>query len=316
MPPNHPDISVVIPLYNKEKSIERAIRSVLEQNKLPLEIIVIDDGSDDKSSEIAIDLQSKYSIIKYVRQSNQGVSVARNHGVAEAAADYICFLDADDEWDPKFMRNLLNLMNIAEEADIFSLAYKMNSDKGIERAKVALPKGYTGYVKDPINTYRKGYGLICSSVVCMKKSFFLKMGGFPPGLIYGEDIYLWIKSFLFGKVAFSNLISATIHKEQINSKNRRKLQPYHILYFTHNLNEFEPTQRKAIKKFLVGNIYIQWAAAKLEDNKWQQKTLQQYCFRLSKIKGLLLAASALIPKSFIGYLKNRRTQKRLLSETH
>lgn len=87
-------ISIVIPLYNKEKTIERCIKSALNQSFKDIECIVIDDGSSDRSASIV--KQIKDSRIRYIYQTNQGVSAARNKGVAESLGEWILFLDADD----------------------------------------------------------------------------------------------------------------------------------------------------------------------------------------------------------------------------
>ena len=310
------DISVTISLYNKEHSIERAVLSVVNQTIPPREVIIVDDGSTDNSSTIARKLSEKFSVVTCIQQENSGVSVARNRGFKEAETRLVCLLDADDVWEPGYVDNLIELISAAPEANFYSLAYRMSSDKGWLKPEVDLPGNYIGIVDNPLKIYSRGYGLIHTSAICFKKDFFEATGGFPQGINFGEDLYLWMKACLTGTLAFTHKVSVSLYKEQINSLNRRKLHPYHVKFFTENLNQYSTKDQKVIRDFLIKNIYIQWAAAKLEDNKWQQKTLQQYCFRLSKIKGLLLAVSGLIPKSFIGYLKNRRTQKRLLSETH
>jgi len=94
-------ISVVIPLYNKERHIARAIQSVLGQTHRDLELIVINDGSTDGSEKTA----ERYTDprIQLVHQANAGVSAARNRGIAEARAELVAFLDAYDEWLPEHL---------------------------------------------------------------------------------------------------------------------------------------------------------------------------------------------------------------------
>ena len=94
-------ITVVIPAYNSEKYIARAIDSVLTQTHKPDEIIVVDDGSTDNTSEIA----RKYEpSVKLIQQQNAGASVARNTGIEAATSEWIAFLDADDEWLPEKLK--------------------------------------------------------------------------------------------------------------------------------------------------------------------------------------------------------------------
>ncbi len=102
------DISVVIPLYNKEREVERAVRSVLGQTRLPLEIIVIDDGSTDGSAVVTERLGAP--LVKLISQSNHGVSTARNRGIAEARGRYVALLDADDAWEPGYLAKIEQLI--------------------------------------------------------------------------------------------------------------------------------------------------------------------------------------------------------------
>ena len=88
-------ISVVIPTFNRLIYLERAIKSVLNQTISVNEIIIVDDGSDDGTSEF---IHSNYPNLKYIFQSNSGVSAARNTGIKAASSNWIAFLDSDDAW--------------------------------------------------------------------------------------------------------------------------------------------------------------------------------------------------------------------------
>ena len=98
-------ISVVIPTYNRIALVERAIDSVLMQSIKPFDIIVVDDGSDDGTSEM---IKKKYRSINLVQQQNSGVSAARNNGIKHAKGDWIALLDSDDEWTEKKLENQAN----------------------------------------------------------------------------------------------------------------------------------------------------------------------------------------------------------------
>uniref|UniRef100_A0A4W5LYG6 Glycosyltransferase 2-like domain-containing protein n=1 Tax=Hucho hucho TaxID=62062 RepID=A0A4W5LYG6_9TELE len=96
--------SVIIPLYNKECFIENTLKSVLSQTFTAFEVIIINDGSTDKSEEKA--LQFKDSRIRYYSKENGGVSTARNFGIDKAKSVYITFIDADDYWYPTFLESI------------------------------------------------------------------------------------------------------------------------------------------------------------------------------------------------------------------
>ncbi len=110
-PPIQPLISVVIPTYNRADLIERAVTSVVKQDYKNLEVIVVDDGSKDNTSQVVKELQDKYSNLIYLPQeSNSGGNITRNIGLKKARGQYIAFLDSDDEWLPG---------KLAKEIDLF-----------------------------------------------------------------------------------------------------------------------------------------------------------------------------------------------------
>lgn len=107
-------VSVIIPVYNVERYIAEAIDSVLNQSLKNIEIILVDDGSTDKSLSICEEFCLKYFNIKLIKQSNSGVSTARNNGLNVASGDYIFFMDSDDTIDSEFINTSYN---IAKEKD-------------------------------------------------------------------------------------------------------------------------------------------------------------------------------------------------------
>ena len=97
-------VSIITPVYNVEECIERCIDSVINQTYKDFELLLIDDGSKDKSIHIAKSLLEKTDInYKIITQNNSGVSAARNRGIEEASGEYITFLDSDDYVDSRFV---------------------------------------------------------------------------------------------------------------------------------------------------------------------------------------------------------------------
>lgn len=90
------DFSIIIPAYNAEKFITRAVERITEQNYSSYEIIIVDDGSTDRTAEVCEALQSKYAQVRYLYQQNSGPNVARENGVKVSTGEYILFVDADD----------------------------------------------------------------------------------------------------------------------------------------------------------------------------------------------------------------------------
>ena len=200
--------SVIIPLYNKASYIEKALRSVIAQTFTDYELIVVDDGSTDDSAINAERVLSESSVPhQLIRQENAGVSMARNNGVALSRGDYLCFLDADDWWNPSFLQEISNLIGEFPDAGIYGTSYTIvNESKHKTRiapigVEPGFEKGYINYCQ----VYAKTLAMPLTSIsVAIPRAVFDEMQGFPKGIKLGEDFLLWIKIALKYKVAFLN----------------------------------------------------------------------------------------------------------------
>ena len=226
--------SVIIPLYNKAPYIRKALESVLAQTYTDYELIIVDDGSTDGSFTIAkqfIDERLKikgsedevrgyrlkvkgeensgaetngYKLspinYKLIRQANSGVSAARNAGVAQAHAEYIASLDADDWWEPTYLERMAQLIEDYPEAGLYASNYYYHKD-GVNIIKVDIPTGYFNYPKE----YFKNFAMpVWTGATMIPRKVYDEMGGFPFGIKLGEDFLLWSKIALHYPVAFLN----------------------------------------------------------------------------------------------------------------
>jgi glycosyltransferase involved in cell wall biosynthesis len=197
-------ISVVIPLFNKEQYVGRAIRSVLNQKYNNFEIIVVDDGSTDGSvHEVKIFGDHK---IKLVVQKNQGVSKARNVGVAHSQYNFIAFLDTDDVWLPGFLEQLNLLINMYPDAGIFGMNnyFEYPNGKIVHNSYNQLFHGCkSGLIQDYFHLFAKnGISPFSNSGCCYPKSVFNKMNGYKVGIKLTEDSDLWCRIALEYDIAF------------------------------------------------------------------------------------------------------------------
>ena len=128
-------ISVIIPVYNVEQYVERCLNSVINQSYPNLEIILVDDGSTDKSGEICDQYALKDSRIKVIHEENAGLGEARNRGLRIASGDYICFVDSDDWIEEDYCKELVQA------------AERTNSDIAICGYNECLKEGKTPKVK-------------------------------------------------------------------------------------------------------------------------------------------------------------------------
>ncbi|TLU83408.1 MAG: glycosyltransferase family 2 protein [Chlorobium sp.] len=203
------DISVVIPLYNKKDTIERALESVRHQSLQPKEIIVVNDGSTDGSEKIAEAMN--VPDLRIIHQQNAGVSAARNRGIYEAESEWIAFLDADDEWMSDFLETIRSLQGRFSECTVCATAYRLGDQKGNTRPIVLkrLPFIQDGVLSNYFEVASCSSPPICSSAVCVKKTSFDAVGGFPEGIRSGEDLLTW------ARLAASNNIAYTIQPHAI-----------------------------------------------------------------------------------------------------
>lgn len=132
--------SIIIPVYNSEKYIDRCLNSVLTQTYNNYEIIIINDGSTDNSEKILKKYESNKKI-KIISQTNHGVSSSRNIGIKESTGDYILFLDSDDFYENDILETLKN--NIKDE-DIIKFGYKDLKENKNTEAKTIIFKNYIG----------------------------------------------------------------------------------------------------------------------------------------------------------------------------
>ena len=191
--------SVVIPLYNKAPYVRKALQSVYDQTFRDFELIVVDDGSTDESF-----IRAKESLdgsgldYQLIHQDNAGVSTARNYGVAASHGDFICFLDADDWWEPTFLERMDWLIREYPEAGIYGVNYFIIS-RGKQRVALHIPS--TGYI-NYCDCYRRLQMPLTSISVAIPQDVIRSMGGFKPHLKLGEDFDLWIRIALTRKVAY------------------------------------------------------------------------------------------------------------------
>ena len=173
--------SVVIPSYNRDKVIKRAIDSVLKQTFQDFEIVVVDDGSVDKTKEVVNSIADKR--VKYVYQKNQGATAARNTGIINSLGYYVSFLDSDDFWHPEMLERQLQTYESDKEIGwVYTNVQGVRADGST--FPFGLPLGIHG------NCYaealRQGY-IAPTTVVSAKREALIKVGLFDVQLPASQD---------------------------------------------------------------------------------------------------------------------------------
>lgn len=123
------DISVIIPVYNTEKYLQRCVDSVIEQQGVTIEIILVDDGSTDASPKMCDDYAARYSFITALHIQNSGPATAKNEGFKIAKGNYIALTDSDDKMEPQMLYKMVTA-GYNHDADIICCNYKQIDEKG------------------------------------------------------------------------------------------------------------------------------------------------------------------------------------------
>ena len=297
--------TVIIPLYNKEKYIENAIKSVLNQTFTDFNLVIVNDCSTDKSVEIA----SKYisdtvGIIHH--KKNTGLAAARNSGIKNSNSNYIIYLDADDLWKPTFLERIFLLIQNFPEARIFGTNYEeiwgtviKNSHNGSE----ILPIDFTGYINFfKINVKQ---GIYTHGSVCFHKEVFEKIGYYNEDIGFSEDLDFNIRANYNFKLAYDNSVQMSYFMQTQNQITQSSLLNKTIPDFdsyenwtTNNsdLKKYLDFERYVLGKRLKKNNDLRWkkmiAIIDSRNLNWKQNVLLKMpsfiLNMLEKLKSFLL----------------------------
>ncbi|MGA9176791.1 MAG: glycosyltransferase [Desulfobacterales bacterium] len=180
-----PQVSVIIPTYNRAWVMKEAIDSVLAQDYTEFELIVVDDGSTDHTSDV---LDSYRNVIKVLSQKNKGVSAARNRGIAEASGKFIAFLDSDDLWLPQKLTVQIEFFNQTPDA-LICQTEEVWIRNGLRVNPKKRHKKPSGRIFKP----SLELCLVSPSAVMIHRGLFDRVGGFDETLPACEDYDIWLR---------------------------------------------------------------------------------------------------------------------------
>lgn len=208
-----PEISVVIPLYNKAAFVERCVASIRAQTLADFEVVVVDDGSTDDGLEVfrrACDGDPRFRLL---RQANGGVSKARNTGIEHARAEVVAFLDADDEWLPGYLEAIVGLARRHPDAPLLATAYRIVQGGAQVHRREGLFDGLS-----PVDARgffegwaRLGGCPLFIGATAARRADLLAIGGFEVGMNLGEELLAFIRLVERGPIAFLDEPLAVYH---------------------------------------------------------------------------------------------------------
>jgi glycosyltransferase involved in cell wall biosynthesis len=203
-----PLISIIVPAHNAEATVARALKSALAQTYRPIEIVVVDDGSDDATGEVVSGFGSNL-ILLITNPSCLGVAAARNAGIRQAKGEFIAFLDADDEWQAeKLARQMALIAGAPSMSFVACAANYITNDNTASRYPDETRQPHGG--SDAWKTLL-AYSFVCTPSVLARRSTLDEVGLFDDSLVVGEDQDLWIRLARHGEVGFIDEVLVNVH---------------------------------------------------------------------------------------------------------
>lgn len=235
-------VSVVIPLYNKEKSILTTLQSVMDQTYTDFELIIVNDGSTDNSLNVVQEfVREKCKVYgvkcKVISQDNAGVSAARNRGIMEAKGEYVAFLDGDDLWDKDFLKEMVRLIEDFPGKSIYGLGCAQ------------IKRGEEPILKDSYYRGESGWSYatmaFTGSSACVNKKDAIEVGLFDTRMTHGEDLDMWWRLMLLqGGASYLRPYAYYIQDAENRAMHRLAPLQKHIPYY---VGKFAEAREKDIE---------------------------------------------------------------------
>jgi glycosyltransferase involved in cell wall biosynthesis len=252
-------VSVILPVYNREASIERAVRSVLAQTYRPLELIVVDDGSTDGTPDR---LQTFGSDINVVAQPHAGAYAARNFGVRHARGEFIAFADSDDAWLPHLLAAEVPLMQRPEVGLVFGDAIHVTSPRsgaartGLTCFRVSPP--HRGRVADRF----AWSNFVPTCTVLVRRRCFDEVGGFSEESETSSDYLMWFRIALRHELDYvaQPVAEYTVNPEGISYDLGKSIDA-RIRLFSRELERTSDERTRVVLRRLLFNLAVSLALA-------------------------------------------------------
>lgn len=292
-----PRFSIIIPVFNKEKFVAKTIKSVLSQTFTDFEIIIINDGSTDKSESEILAITNER--ILYFSKKNEGVAVARNFGISKAVSNYICFLDADDFWFPNFLETMNQYIQKLPNEKVFACAIEIETKKKTFPAQYSFAQKNDFEIVNFFESSHKG-AVLWTSSVCIHKEVFEKSGVFDEQLKVSEDTDLWIRIGLHYQVVFIwQILARYVFDEKSISRSMNYI--FEDAFFEKYVSEEK--QNPALKKYMDLNRFSSVIKHKLNGHLKSANLISSQIDlkNLSKKKRILLELSPTMLKSLIEF---------------
>ncbi|MCB2141177.1 glycosyltransferase family 2 protein [bacterium] len=262
-----PLVSVIIPAYNCENTIIRAINSAFSQTYKNIEVIVIDDGSSDKTE---INIKNLSNEVFYFKQENSGAASARNRGVELANGYFVAFLDSDDIWHPQKIELQLEMFTKIENIALCSTdMVRLKNDENVPEMKMIRRPLKVQIIQDFKKVFARPY--LGTPSIMMKRKDYLAHNGMSENLVTGEDIDLWIRISYKNKIVnisepLTLVFNVPYSLSKIREKARFEDNLQVINSFCDNHPDFLNSNERLIKESK-SYVYIMWGSELLVEGK-------------------------------------------------
>ena len=213
-------VSVIVPVYNGERFLRESIESILNQQYKEIEIIIVDDGSTDSSSNIA----KTFKTIRYIYQDNLGPAAARNTGIDVSKGEFIAFLDSDDIWFPSKLSTQIDYLNKNPDTGFVFAHRRMIVENNIDK-----PPWYKEHLFDNDSP------VLCASALLARKNVFNQVGTYNSDFRFGENAE-WLTRTKDAGIKMV-VLPETLLEQRLHDKNQ-----------TYQLNQMRSNILKALKR--------------------------------------------------------------------
>ena len=285
-------LSIIVPVYNVESWLNKCIDSLLDETYEDIEILLIDDGSTDKSGEICDKYALKNKKIKVFHNKNQGLSYSRNFGIKNATGKYVMFVDSDDYIsDKKIVDKFINILNDEKSDFIYTSYCRFNDGKDDEITEI-LPidigkneiKNKSGIdilalLIKKNNYHHAAYLKICNRKFLIDNNLFFKEGIYhedaewsPKLFYYSRKISIYSEPYYMRRMRENSIITTTNEKSKVKKINDRLTVAYDLIKFFNALPEGNT------KKFIINDLVrMYWGDLMLITNLKNKENINNCC---------------------------------------
>lgn len=252
--------SIIIPVYNSEKYIINTLKSIINQTYKSYEVILINDGSTDKSLQIIESFIENKENFTVINQENLGVSAARNKGLEYSKGEFICFLDADDFWESAFLEEAFNCIN-QTSSDVYICGVNTLDNVSGKRKKIKI----SNCLQREIDRIIDGTIWAATGTWVIRKKIIIKYNiKFDENRKWAEDQEFIVKAAIVSKVFINNkhLFTYRLHENSLSDYSMDKLKEVDvwkdILLFSKKFSSYQQQKkiRETITKYRIPMIFV------------------------------------------------------------